>query len=101
VGSRRHGGGGSPDGTVGVSILPDVVESARAVSLTPVSPYDPFERGRFPVGVRTIQGRDAARERIFTCEVWYPAADSHAGQDLAVATQDAFAVPGFPAPRRQ
>jgi predicted dienelactone hydrolase len=66
-----------------------------------VSPYDPFERGRFPVGVRTIQGRDATRGRIFTCEVWYPAAASHAGQDLAVATQDAFAVPGFPAPRRQ
>jgi dienelactone hydrolase len=66
-----------------------------------VSAYDPFERGPFPVGVRTIQGRDPARDRIFTCEVWYPAAASHAGQDLAAGTQDAFTVPGFPAPRRQ
>jgi len=66
-----------------------------------VSPYDPFERGLFPVGVRTIQARDAARDRIFTCELWYPATASHAGQDLASGTQDAFAVPGFPAPRRQ
>jgi dienelactone hydrolase len=66
-----------------------------------VSPYDPFVRGRFPVGVRTIQARDAARDRVFTCEVWYPAAASHAEQDLAAGTQDVFAVPGFPVPRRQ
>jgi predicted dienelactone hydrolase len=66
-----------------------------------VSPYDPFVRGRFPVGVRTIQGRDATRDRIFTCEVWYPAAARHAGQDLASGTQDTFAGPGFPTRRRQ
>jgi predicted dienelactone hydrolase len=53
------------------------------------------------VGVRTIQGRDATRDRLFTCEVWYPAASSHAGQDLEPGTQDVFTVPGFPAPRRQ
>ena len=63
--------------------------------------YDPFARGRFPVGVRTMRAHDAARDRTFTCEIWYPAAASHAGQDLAPATQDAFTVPGFPGPRRQ
>lgn len=63
--------------------------------------YDPFARGRFPVGVRTIRAHDAVRDRTFTCEVWYPAAASHLGQDLAPATQDSFTVPGFPAPRRQ
>ena len=34
--------------------------------------YSPFERGRFPTGVRTIEARDAARDRLFTCEIWYP-----------------------------
>jgi dienelactone hydrolase len=53
------------------------------------------------VGVRTILGRDATRDRVFTCEVWYPATARHAGQDLASGTQDTFAVRGFPAPRRQ
>src|SRR5438309_7759595 len=57
--------------------------------------YDPFARGRVPVGVRTIQMRDAARSRVFPCEIWYPAAAQHAGQDLTPATQDAFtAAPG-------
>jgi len=66
-----------------------------------VSSYDPFARGPLPVGVRTIRAHDAGRDRTFTVEVWYPAAASHAGQDLAPATQDAFAVPGLSAPRRQ
>jgi len=35
--------------------------------------YDPFARGAFPVGVRTVHARDAARDRIFPCEIWYPA----------------------------
>src|SRR5690349_20337876 len=50
--------------------------------------YDPFVRGRFPVGVRTFQALDTARDRLFSCEVWYPAAAQHAGQDLAPETQD-------------
>ena len=37
------------------------------------NPYDPFVRGRFLVGVRTIQARDMARARLFPCELWYPA----------------------------
>jgi predicted dienelactone hydrolase len=55
--------------------------------------YDPFVRGRFPVGVRTTQTRDTARNRSFSCEIWYPAAAQHAGQDLALETQDTFAAP--------
>jgi len=36
--------------------------------------YDPFARGGWPVGVRTIQAHDTARDRRFACEIWYPAA---------------------------
>jgi predicted dienelactone hydrolase len=35
--------------------------------------YDPFASGRFPVGVRTIHAPDPARDRVFPCEIWYPA----------------------------
>jgi dienelactone hydrolase len=52
--------------------------------------YDPFVRGRFPVGVRTIRALDMARNREFPCEIWYPAATQHAGQDLDPKTQDHF-----------
>src|SRR5262245_4562476 len=57
------------------------------------SEYDPFVRGRFPVGVRTIQALDTGRDRRFPCEIWYPAAAQHAGQDIAPGTQDIFTVP--------
>lgn len=63
--------------------------------------YDPFLRGRFPVGVRTLQAFDEARARLFPCEVWYPADARHAGQDLATATQDSFTLRPGDAPRRQ
>jgi dienelactone hydrolase len=63
--------------------------------------YDPFMRGRFPVGVRTIRALDAARGRPFPCEVWYPAAARHAGQDSAPGTQDLFTVPPRDTPRSQ
>ena len=52
--------------------------------------YDPFVRGRFPVGVRTLRALDVARSRDFPCEIWYPAAPQHAGQDLDPRTQDRF-----------
>src|SRR6516165_4134843 len=52
--------------------------------------YDPFARGRFPVGVRTILARDSERDRKFPCEIWYPAIAQHAGEDLAPETQDKF-----------
>ena len=65
------------------------------------SEYDPFVRGRFPVGVRTIQGLDAVRDRRFPCEIWYPAAAQHADQDIAPGTQDTFTVPLRDAHRSQ
>lgn len=40
--------------------------------------YDPFARGRFPVGVRTVRALDQARGREFRCEIWYPAAGAAA-----------------------
>lgn len=63
--------------------------------------YDPFVRGRFPVGVRTVQAQDAARARPFTCEIWYPAAAQHVGQDIEFGTQDSFTAPTGDAPQRQ
>ena len=63
--------------------------------------YDPFVRGPFPVGVRTIQSLDTARNRSFPCEIWYPAAAQHQGQDLVSETQDVVTVPPSDAPRRQ
>jgi len=71
--------------------LPDIVSGS----------YDPFLRGPFPVGVRTIQARDAARDRVFPIEIWYPADARYAGQDLAPETQDAFTVPSRKTKRRQ
>jgi len=58
-------------------------------------------RGRFPVGVRTIQAWDTVRNRLFPCEIWYPAAAQHAGQDVGPATQDVFTVPSNETPRSQ
>jgi predicted dienelactone hydrolase len=69
------------------------------MSQSPV--YDPFTRGPWPVGVRTIHALDAARDRQFRCEIWYPAAARHLGEDLSPATQDQFAAPPLNAPRRQ
>lgn len=60
--------------------------------------YDPFCRRSAPVGVRTIVLRDETRGgRTLEVEFWYPAAESHRGQDLLPATQDRFEVaPGLP-----
>jgi predicted dienelactone hydrolase len=55
--------------------------------------YDPFVRGRFPVGVCTIHALDKGRDRLFPCEIWYPAAADLAGQDDDPRTQDVFKVP--------
>lgn len=63
--------------------------------------YDPFVRGPYPVGVRTIQSLDTARNRSFPCEIWYPAASRHQGQDLDPETQDVFTIPPDTAIRRQ
>jgi dienelactone hydrolase len=55
--------------------------------------YDPFVRGCFPVGVRSVQALDTVRDRLFPCEIWYPATTQHTGQDIAPATRDIFTVP--------
>ena len=63
-----------------------------------MSSYDPFARGAHPVGVRTFDVDVAGRDgRTVPVEVWYPAAESHVGQDVDPATQDSYSmVPGMP-----
>src|SRR6266516_4776950 len=61
--------------------------------------YDPFDRGPFPVGVVTVQAPDPARDRLFPCEIWYPAAAHHAGQDLAPDSRDLVAARPDDTPR--
>lgn len=75
--------------------------SSEKASGTRADAYDPFARGRFPVGVRTIQAPDTVRGRVFPCETWYPADAQHKGQDLASDTQDAFHSYLCDGPRRQ
>jgi dienelactone hydrolase len=53
--------------------------------------YDPFTRGPAPVGVKTIEFRDAANRRLVT-EVWYPATPEHRGADLSDTTRDEFTI---------
>ncbi len=77
------------------------MKPSRQDPATRTDEYDPFVRGRCPVGVRTIQVRDAVRNRSFPCEIWYPAAAEHAGQDIAPGTQDVFTVPLGDTPRSQ
>jgi predicted dienelactone hydrolase len=50
-----------------------------------VEEYDPFARGAFSVGVRTVELRDAARARTFPCEIWYPALSGHRKEDRRYA----------------
>lgn len=66
-----------------------------------VGEYDPFVRGPFPVGVRTIQALDSERNRLFPCEIWYPATKDLIGQDEAAETQDTFPLPQINTPRNQ
>ena len=55
--------------------------------------YGPFERGRWPVGVVSLELGDAGRAgRRLPLEVWYPAAAGHRGEDVEAATQDRFQV---------
>jgi predicted dienelactone hydrolase len=56
----------------------------------PIDEYDPFVRGRFPVGVRTIEALDPVRKRLFPCEIWYPAAAEPEGEEI----RDAAALSG-------
>ncbi|MDQ6933440.1 MAG: dienelactone hydrolase family protein [Candidatus Eremiobacteraeota bacterium] len=63
--------------------------------------YDPFVRGCFAAGVRTISAPDTVRDRVFPCEMWYPAAKQYAGKDISTETQDLFAVSSRLSPRSQ
>jgi len=57
--------------------------------------YDPFARGPFPAGVRTVDERRG--DRSLPVEIWYPATDRYAGRDVAAATRDSYdLIPGFP-----
>jgi len=62
--------------------------------------YNPFLRGPLPVGVRALDAPDAQRKRSFPFEVWYPANQHYAGQDLSPVAQDSFVVPDS-RPRKQ
>lgn len=58
--------------------------------------YDPFARGQYPVGVRTLELTDSGRaDRSVPLEVWYPAAPQHVGHDLTAGTQDLYAIFGL------
>ena len=63
--------------------------------------YDPFVRGHFAVGVRTIEARDAVRNIPYQCELWYPASESHFGQDYTETKVDHYAMPGGTQQRTQ
>lgn len=63
--------------------------------------YGPFDRGRFPVAVRTIEVTDLASDRRFPCEIWYPTTAENAGRDLEPEHQDSFAVQMPDSPHRQ
>lgn len=55
--------------------------------------YNPFKRGEYPVGVRTIELVDQSRSgRSFPLEIWYPATEDYRGKDLDDATRDHFTI---------
>ena len=57
--------------------------------------YDPISRGPHPVGVRTCSLERAGR--TLPVELWYPAADEHAGLDMDPERRDSYEVIlGFP-----
>jgi predicted dienelactone hydrolase len=65
-----------------------------------VEEYDPFARGTFSVGVRTVELHDWARARTFPCEIWYPALSGHRKEDRGYVasldeTRDAEACAGL------
>ncbi|MBV8584102.1 MAG: dienelactone hydrolase family protein [Candidatus Eremiobacteraeota bacterium] len=63
--------------------------------------YDPFIRGRFSVGVRSVEAHDPLRKLRFPLEVWYPAAPSHFGQDYAAERLDSYSLDGTGETRSQ
>ena len=61
--------------------------------------YDPFARGRHPVGVCTMHvSHESMPDRPIAVELWYPAQRSYLGRDLDERTRDRFTIaPGLPA----
>ncbi len=51
-------------------------ESIPAAGRSGTSPYDPFATGPLSVGLRTMEARDSARDRIFPVAIWFPEATS-------------------------
>jgi dienelactone hydrolase len=84
---------------VGISNVVDQLSDSGRVPRS--NDYEPFARGSFTVGVRTIEVLDAARDRQFPCEVWYPAVAQHTGEDITPDTQDSYTVPLSDTPRVQ
>lgn len=41
--------------------------------------YDPFSAGSCAVGVRGFEAKDVARDRLFPCDIWYPARSGAVG----------------------
>jgi predicted dienelactone hydrolase len=59
--------------------------------------YNPFNRGPYGVGVRTLELQDAERSRSLPLELWYPAERGLAGRDLEDPTRDRYRfLPGLP-----
>jgi predicted dienelactone hydrolase len=59
--------------------------------------YEPFVRGRHPVGVRSADLTDVSRDRRLALEVWYPADATYAGRDVAEDGGDRYELlPGLP-----
>jgi dienelactone hydrolase len=57
--------------------------------------YDPFLIGPYPVGSRTWKAHDETRDRLFTCEIWYPAKPEAQGEaDANGELRDAAPSPG-------
>ena len=63
---------------------------------SPDMAYNPFARGRNPVGVLTVE-LDASAGRPIVVELWYPATEASRGRDLDDVTRDTFTIfPGGP-----
>ncbi len=86
---------------VGMSITPITKSQTVAMSVSATiddEPYAPFDRGPYPVGVRSFEFRDPVRrDRPLPTELWYPAASMHAGADRRDESSDRYQIaPGFP-----
>lgn len=67
-----------------------------------MSKYDPFIRGPHPVGTQQFSWTDSNRNHTMPVDVWYPATETHKGQDLDPGTQAAFEmIPGMGASLQQ